>query len=128
VDRIRLLRFLPRWLLFILWGVAVTWLSLVPSPPVIHGGFLGWDKFQHAVSYGVFTLLAGWAFGYLPTDMKHRWLRAAAVAVLFGGLIEVAQRALTKTRTAELADFIADFVGAAVVYCTVMVVASCRKR
>ncbi|MDO9585717.1 MAG: hypothetical protein Q7I93_04435 [Syntrophales bacterium] len=22
-------------------------------------GFLGWDKFQHAFAYGVFTLLAG---------------------------------------------------------------------
>jgi VanZ family protein len=128
VDRSRLLLFLPRWLLFILWGVVVSWLSLVPSPPVINSGFFGWDKFQHAASYGVFTLLAGWAFGYSPTDMKHRWLRAAALAVLFGGLIEVAQGVLTKTRTAELADFFADLVGAVVVYCAVMVVASCRKR
>lgn len=52
-------RFLPGWLLFVAWGILILWLSLIPSPPVIETGFLGWDKFQHAFAYGVFTLLAG---------------------------------------------------------------------
>jgi len=113
-------RFLPGWLLFIAWGILILWLSMIPSPPVIEIGFLGWDKFQHAFAYGVFTLLACRAFIYSPVSVKRRWRRAIMATATFGGLSEVAQGALTQTRTAELGDLLADIIGAWIVYCVMM--------
>ena len=123
-----LIRYFPRWLLLIAWGVTILWLSVVPSPPVIHSGFLGWDKFQHAAAYGVFTLFAGWAFACLAVDVRHRWMRAVVIAVVFGALMEVVQGLFTTTRTAELGDLLADLVGAVSVYCSVMAMRYFRKR
>lgn len=106
---------LPKWSLLITWGVVVLWFSLVPSPPVPKSGILGWDKFQHAAAYGIFTLLAGWAFVTLPFSRERQWFLAGAVAVIFGALLEVAQGVFTATRTAEAGDLLADAIGAATV-------------
>ena len=120
---IKALRYLHlfRWAMLVAWGIAITWLSLASSLPEIETSLLGWDKFQHAAAYGVFTLLAGWAFGSYPWDMKKRWLVAVILAVIFGGALEVAQAALTSARRAELSDLLADLAGAGIVYFVVMV-------
>lgn len=113
-----------RWLLFIAWGTVILWFSLIALPPVVKADILGWDKFQHAVAYGVFTILAGRAFICFRVsrmDMTKRWLKATILAVIFGGLIEIAQTAFTETRTAELGDLLADAAGAGFVYGAVMI-------
>ena len=102
--------------MLIAWGIAIAWLSLASFPPEIETPLMGWDKFQHAAAYGVFTTLAGRAFWSYPWDMKKRWLGAVILAVIFGGLLEVAQAVLTPVRTAELSDLLADFAGAGLVY------------
>ncbi len=107
--------------MLVAWGVTIVWLSLARSLPEIEIYLLGWDKFQHAAAYGVFTLLAGWAFGTLPLELKHRWLAAVILAVIFGGALEVAQAVLTSERAAELSDLLADLAGAGIVYFVVMV-------
>lgn len=112
-------RYLPRWVAFIAWGVAVLWLSLIPSPPVPRTGLFGWDKFQHAAAYGLVTLLGFSAFTHL-TGFWRRLIWAASVAVLFGALMEVAQGLFTTTRTAEMGDLAADTAGAAAA-CAVVV-------
>ena len=109
-----------RWAIFIAWGIAIVWLSLSPSPPEIETSLLGWDKFQHAAAYGVFTILAGWAFGSYPWELKKRWLGAVILAVIVGGALEVAQAVFTSARTAELSDLFADLAGAWIVYFIVM--------
>jgi VanZ family protein len=111
-DKGGLLRNFPRWLLFTSWGITILWLSLIPSPPVPETGLLAWDKFQHAAAFGLLTLLGYHAFTRLPS-FRQRMICAAAVSVLFGALVEVAQGILTSTRTAELGDLTADIVGAA---------------
>ena len=116
MQALRYLYLLFRWALLIAWGIAIAWLSLSPSPPEIETTLLGWDKFQHAAAYGVFTILAGWAFGTLPLELKKRWLAAVILAVIFGGALEVAQAVLTSVRTAELSDLFADLAGASIVY------------
>ncbi|KAF0218555.1 MAG: VanZ family [Geobacteraceae bacterium] len=109
----------PRWLVFLAWGVVITWLSLIPSPPVLRGGLLGWDKFQHAAAYGLLTLLGFHAFTNCSV-FRRRLTSAAVGSVIFGALIEVAQGIFTTTRTAEASDLAADIVGAAAA-CTLVV-------
>jgi VanZ family protein len=105
-----------RWTLLSLWGCTVVWLSLSSSPPAIESPLLGWDKFQHAMAYALFTLLAGWCFTTLRLDRAKAWLYAIFSALFIGGLMEVMQATLTATRSADVGDFIADAVGAMTIY------------
>ena len=116
-------RYLPRWLLFITWGVSILWLSLTSSPPVPVTGLLAWDKFQHAASFGLLTLLGYYAFTRL-SSFRRRLICAVAVSVIFGALVEVAQGLLTTARTAEAGDLVADIVGTAAA-CAVV---ACGRR
>jgi VanZ family protein len=118
-DKGGLTRYLPRWLLFVTWGVSILWLSLTPSPPVLGTGLLAWDKFQHAASFGLLTLLGYHAFVRF-SSLRQRLICAAAVSVFFGVLVEVAQGLLTTARTAEAGDLAADIVGVAAA-CAVVV-------
>lgn len=112
---------LPRWLPFIVWGGIVFWLSLIPSPPVPKTGILSWDKFQHAVAYGLLTIFAfNWYASLSP--LWRRLLLAAVTAVMFGALMEMAQGMFTTSRSAEMGDLLADAVGAAAA-CAVTVAA-----
>jgi VanZ family protein len=90
-----------------LYGAALgfTLLALLPVdrlPPVPL--FNWWDKAQHALAFGVLTLLArlGWPKGSV-------WRQALGL-VAYGVLIEFAQAA-TGWRHGEVADAVADAVG-----------------
>lgn len=101
---------LPR-LLFIVWAIAIAWLSLTPSPPTINHSFLGWDKFQHAAAYAILTLSGGWAFG----ATTRAFGRCLILVLIYGGSIELAQGYLTRNRTADWLDFLANLIGAVAV-------------
>lgn len=94
----------------------ILWLSLTPAPPELSGDFLGWDKAQHAAAYGVLTLLAGRAFVLYLTPPGRAWLAAALYALFFGGLMELAQGAVTQVRFADPQDLLANAIGIAAVY------------
>lgn len=113
---------LPRWLGFIAYAMLICWLSLTPAPPQIEDDLFGWDKLQHAAAYGVFTLLAGWAFGTFPLAWKRRWWIAVFVAVTCGALLEIVQGVFTTQRTAEWGDLLADLVGAVCAYGLIMII------
>lgn len=112
---------LKRWLPFVSYVILICWLSLTPTPPQIENDFFGWDRVQHTAAYGVFTLLAGWAFGTFSLDLRRRWQMAVVAAVAFGGLLEIVQGVFTATRTAEWGDLLADLIGAACAYGLVMI-------
>lgn len=115
LERFRSRLFLLRWLLFIVWGVLVLWLSLMSDPPAIDDDLLGWDKFEHGAAYSLLTILAGWAFCNFRLSAKLRWSMAASVAVGIGALLEVLQGSFTRTRTAEWGDLLADAIGAGII-------------
>ena len=108
-------------LLFIAYVIVVSWLSLTPEPPEIEGAFFGWDKFQHAAAYGVFTLLAGGAFNIFFIDPKRCWRMAAVAAVTYGSFLEIAQGVFTTTRAASWNDLLATLVGATSTYGLIMI-------
>lgn len=100
--------------------LVISWLSLTPTPPEIPGDFFGWDKLQHAGAYGIFALLASWAFGTFSLDWKRSWRLAVLAAVTFGGMLEIAQGVLTTWRSAEWGDLLADLLGAVSSYGLIM--------
>ena len=64
-----------------------------------------WDKFQHAGAYFVLTVM-------LVGIVERRAYPLAGVgALLFGGLIEIAQGTLTTTRVMDWHDLVANSTG-----------------
>ena len=77
--------------------------SLVPATTVESIGV--WDKFQHAGAYFVLTVM-------LVGIVERRAYPLAGVgALLFGGLIEIAQGTLTTTRVMDWHDLVANSTG-----------------
>lgn len=101
-----------RFIVLMVWVLVIVWLSLTPKPPNPHMVLFGYDKFFHAMAYGTLTLLAGWAFSGVVMLSSRSWFMIAASAVLISGLVEVAQALLTTTRSAEVADLVANGIGA----------------
>lgn len=104
------------WLWLGLWAFAVLLVvvfSLTPPPPVQlprHG-----DKFEHLLAYALLAAAAVQVFApgrYL--------LSVAAGLVLMGGLLELAQGALTSTRMADPADALANALGVGLGMLTVL--------
>lgn len=104
------------WLWLGLWALAVLLVvvfSLTPPPPVQlprHG-----DKFEHLLAYALLAAAAVQVFApgrYL--------LSVAAGLVLMGGLLELAQGALTSTRMADPADALANALGVGLGMLTVL--------
>lgn len=101
--------------LFLGYAAILLWFSLVPHPQIMIPDFLSWDKLQHALSYALLTLLAGWAFRWFAPSPRA-WGLAAVFAVLYGAILEGAQALFTKGRQAEFGDLVADALGAALIF------------
>ncbi len=99
----------------VVWTLTVLVLSLESSPPHFDFALASWDKFQHAAAYAMLTALAGYAFLPYCRRPATAWLMAFLVAVVYGGLLEIAQGTFTAVRTPDWRDLAADAVGAAVV-------------
>lgn len=98
--------------LLFLWAGAIAWLSL-GAPPAVDIGVLSWDKLLHGGAYGLLMLLALWWYAdFRPLDLRGGGICWVAV-VLYGGLLEIGQLLLTRSRTAEWWDLVADGIGAA---------------
>ena len=121
-------RHLPkiRLALFLLAALAILWLSLDPRPYLPKNGPLSWDKAQHALAYAFLTLVGGWALQPLMDNAIRAFRWAAGIAIIYGVLLEFAQMLLTRNRSAQLADAIADALGAVAVYLLVWLLVSLR--
>lgn len=109
---------LPSWLLSLLTVVLILWLTLVPDPlgddaPRL---FPGADKVVHAIMFGFLTVMIlldrqrkkSWT----PLSPPFVWMSALFSAML-GIAIEVAQLEMKLGRGFEVADMVADTIGAA---------------
>lgn len=112
--------------LLVAWGTAIVWFSLDPSPPKPQIELLAWDKFQHAVAYGLFALLVWNCLVTYRQCRRHCLLMAFGGSVVLGALLEFAQGVLTTSRSADFRDLIADALGAGIV-CLAVAVWRARK-
>ena len=72
------------------------------------------DKVMHGVAYALLaiSLMAAWIKTHSHFRLYQSPIIILLVVTAYGGLIEVLQRCCTLTRTAEMADLRADFIGA----------------
>jgi len=89
--------------------LVLEWLLVRPLPMRLAGGD---DKLAHAAAFGVLAALWWWALG----GWSGSWRRPFGAAVLAAGwgLAGEVQQLFVPGRSAELLDFVADLVGAAV--------------
>ena len=90
--------FLPFYILFIIWASLRTSTGGVP---IAH-----FDKIIHAGVYGLLVMVA--SFGWPQFSKLKIWVSA----LIFGGLMEVAQGTLSAARTPSFGDFTANGFGA----------------
>jgi VanZ family protein len=113
--------------LFCLWFMTILILALQSTSPASQSSFLAWDKFQHAAAFGLLALLAGRALEHwLPLTIA--WLMAFILAVLLGGMVEVAQASLTTYRNGDWLDLLADAFGAGLVSATALLLRARGKK
>ena len=109
---------LPSWLLSLLTVVLILWLTLMPDPlgddaPQL---FPGADKVVHAIMFGFLTVMI-----LLDRQRKKNWIplsspfvwMSALFSTMLGIAIEVAQLEMKLGRGFEVADMVADTIGAA---------------
>lgn len=104
-----------RWFIFACYLIILFWLSLMPDPPTPKIELLAWDKMQHALAYGLLTAVGGWVLFAHISSRWRIWLGAALFAVFCGGLLEILQGLLTRTRQPDILDLLADGVGIVIV-------------
>ncbi|MDE7437437.1 MAG: VanZ family protein [Muribaculaceae bacterium] len=107
----------PAWSFTIATSVLILWLTLAPHPvgELKMGLFPGADKVVHAIMFGALT-------GAMLLDYERRrgWQTAGAgfvalavaTGTMAGVVIEFAQEAMHIGRSFDVADMVADFVGA----------------
>jgi len=100
-----------RTLVVCIYGAALLYFGLInvgPLPPV---PVVATDKLIHALCFGGLEVLIEWAAAALPR--RRRAVTAVLLTVLLGGILELVQAGLPY-RSAEVADLIADALGACV--------------
>ncbi|HEY0971749.1 MAG TPA: VanZ family protein [Gemmatimonadales bacterium] len=100
-----------RWLPFVCWAVLVLTLTSIPNPhvPVVPGG----DKAAHAIMYGVLGGLAAFALVGVRRPLMAHVLALAGVAAL--AALDEWHQLFIPGRSADVADWMADVVGATLV-------------
>jgi VanZ family protein len=91
--------------------IALSYLFLMPVeflPPNI---FDWWDKLQHALAFGILTLLGLVVYGRNSTSIKRMTIAMA----FYGALIEILQ-SLSGWRYGEFSDWISNLVGVAMAW------------
>ena len=90
----------------------VIWvLCLVPIPETPLSSISLIDKWTHFVMYGVLTLVLLWERGKKPMKPMVSVWQLLLIAIVMGGLIELAQKYLTTCRSGEWLDFVGDIIG-----------------
>lgn len=99
-----------------LWLVAITVMSVMPSVPTPDFKLVAPDKLAHAFVYGVLVWLGLRAFRRYRPDAAFPWMRGFGMftfASAWGTMMEYIQGAYFPSRFFELDDMIANAVGAA---------------
>ena len=101
--------------LLAMWIGGLLWSSLASHLPSVPRIF-AWDKLQHFSAYAILMFFSG---NFFRSLLKHRhkgWITGFLFTVGFGLLMEVAQESLSTSRQADWKDFVANTLGAGLVF------------
>lgn len=85
-------------------------LFLLPQHYLAPDIFDWWDKLQHALAFGLLTILGFLAYATTKMQLQRQIHRIVVAMVLYGALIEVLQ-SVSGWRYGEFGDWAADVVG-----------------
>lgn len=100
----------------VIWVVFITYACLAAAADIPKASWLNvpyLDKIVHFIFYFILTLLLSIDFKVKTETIKKAWLYAFAIAVGYGIIIEICQRFLTKGRSADVIDALANMSGSA---------------
>ena len=97
----------PRWLLPLLYAVAIWVVSSGPIPEQVIEHVPIWDKAAHVIEYAVLAVLLCWAL----RGRALWWLIAVSLTALYGAVDEFHQ-SFVPGRSSDVLDALADLVGA----------------
>ena len=101
----------------ILCGIVILVLTGLPGSVFPHvKPALGLDKVAHILMYACFAFLCIWGYRkqFVANGKNYRTralMVATVVSIRYGGLTELMQEYLVKTRTGDWFDFLADTIG-----------------
>ena len=114
----RIFRYIPPYFSTLIVFLAVCYLSLAPDPmPESQSifDFPGADKVLHFVMYCGLTTTFCFDHYRRPTHRQNErivFIIALITASIAGGIIEILQHTMNMGRSGDIADFVADIVGA----------------
>ncbi len=97
-----------------LWGMMILFFSLLPGRDIPKIDIINFDKFVHAVIYGVWVFILLVGFHKQHSIMKLRYnagKSALLIAFIYGTIIEVLQELLFEDRYFDLMDISANMIG-----------------
>jgi len=114
----------PRWLPVVAWAAVVFTLTSVPNPrvPQVPGG----DKVAHAIMYGVLAVLAHHAWPPEKRPMAARLLVLLGIMAL--AAVDEWHQLFIPGRSADVADWLADSVGASIGLAVSSLIMALRRR
>jgi hypothetical protein len=105
---------IQRWLLVLIYAGAVFAVSALPGDSVPHLGVS--DKLLHATEFGILTFLLCRALrAHLPTRSHYFIMVVSILATIGYGVIDEAHQLLVAGRTTDVADLVADSLGACLI-------------
>ncbi len=107
--------------LFVGVAAAIAWLSLTPDTDQIDDIWSASDKIKHAAAYAVLTLAGGRFFVLLTPHPVRGWAWALGCSVVYGAVMEGCQAVAGTGRFSEFGDFVANGVGAGLVFAAVLI-------
>lgn len=87
--------------------IVIAYLSLIKTPKV-DIQISNFDKVLHGFAY--FTLALSWFFVYYTKRKRIKWF-VVFCCIFYGIILEILQKVMTTTRTADVLDFLANTVG-----------------
>ena len=77
---------------------------------------MGLDKVAHLCMYAVFAFLCLWGYRkqFISNGIHYKQkavLLAVVISIAYGGLTELMQEYIVRTRTGDWVDFVADIIG-----------------
>ncbi len=109
-------RFWCRLALFLGVAAGIAWLSITPDTAQVDSYWSASDKVKHAVAYAVLTLTGGRFLVLLTSRPAVGWAWALAGSLVFGAVMEGCQAVAGTGRFSEFGDFVANAVGASLVF------------
>jgi VanZ family protein len=97
------------------WIGCLLWSSLASHLPSVPRIF-AWDKLQHFSAYAILMFFSGNFFRSLLKHHRNGWITGLLFTIGFGLLMEIAQKTLSASRQADWKDFVANTLGAGLVF------------